>query len=83
MPDTDAISPLTCASPLGGVAEGVLAPEVPGEAAVVPADEVALGGLLVELQAARESAVAPVTARIATRLSRADMADINVSPFVR
>ena len=70
LPDTDAISPLTCARPVTGGAEedgGV----VDGGAAVAPG-ELALGdvvGLDVfdEPHAAMDSAVTPVTAMIANR----------------
>jgi hypothetical protein len=87
LPDTDAISPLTCAWPVAGGTEedgGV----VDGGAAVAPG-ELVLGdvvGLDVfdEPHAAMDSAVTPVTAMIANRASRGgrELTDINVSPIV-
>jgi hypothetical protein len=75
---TDAISPLTSASPPGVGEVG------DADVVVVGEDETALGevlvplgGALVELHAAMDSAAAPVTVRTATRASRG-VARINV-----
>ena len=53
-----------------------------GEAATVLDEVVALGGEFVELHAARDSAAAPVIARIAIRSSRGELTDINVAPIM-
>jgi hypothetical protein len=84
---TDAMSPLTCASPPGvgvddPVVGAVVGAVVVGEATTVLGEVVPLGGELDELHAATDSAAAPVTARIATRPSRGDVTDINISPIV-
>ncbi|ORB36433.1 hypothetical protein BST39_20670 [Mycobacterium paraseoulense] len=79
LPATDAIRPLTRASPAAGAGDVVV--EV-----TVDVDVDVVGGLdlLDEPHAATDSAVAPVTARIANRASRGvgQLADINVSPIV-
>jgi hypothetical protein len=87
LPDTDAISPLTCAWPLAGADEVVCG--VPGAVAVELGDVVGLEVFEVldvfdEPQAATDSAAAPVTARTANRVSRGTqgVAGINVSPIV-
>jgi hypothetical protein len=70
LPDTDAISPLTCAWPLAG--GGVAVPEGAAPELVLPADVAEDCGLDVfdEPHAAMDSAVTPVTAKIAKRVSR-------------
>ena len=84
MPATDAISPLTRASPLAGAGadEVVVGEEAPGDEAVL-GDVVGLD-VFDEPHAAMDSAVSPVTVRIANRASRGagELADINVSPIV-
>ena len=84
LPATEAISPLTCASPL---ADGGADDVVVGEA--VLGDEAVLGGVVGldvfdEPHAATDNAVTPVAARIANRASRGvgELADIKVSPIV-
>ncbi|HUB54791.1 MAG TPA: hypothetical protein VMB04_06445 [Mycobacterium sp.] len=74
-PDTDAITPLTQALPFADV-EG----DVEGEAAAELVGPAALGGLVVfdAPQAATDSAVAPVSVKIANRVSRAEVTDIEV-----
>nr|WP_231995147.1 hypothetical protein [Mycobacterium sp. 852002-10029_SCH5224772] len=81
LPATDAIRPLTLASALGVVDEG--AAEVTVEVDVEVEVEVELD-LFEDPQADRDKAVAPATANTAKRVSRgtAQLADINVSPFV-
>ena len=77
LPATDAIRPLTRASPLAGAGDVVV--EVTVEVEV----DVDVGAALFdEPHAATDSAVAPVTARMASRVSRGlgQLADINVSP---
>ena len=64
------MSPLTCASPLGGVDDVVAADSVVKKLRPVLGDDVALGGALVELHAAIDSALATLITSIATRLSR-------------
>ncbi|MGZ4586174.1 MAG: hypothetical protein ACXVYI_17910 [Mycobacterium sp.] len=80
LPATDAIRPLTRASPLAGAGDVVV--EVTTEVDV-DVDVVGLD-LFDELHAAMDTAVAPVTARIANRVSRGvgQLADINVSPIM-
>jgi hypothetical protein len=83
LPATDAISPLTRASPLAGACADEV---IVGEATPVLGDIGDVVGLDVfdEPHAAMDSAVTPVTARIANRASRGagELADINVSPIV-
>ncbi len=81
LPDTDAISPLTCAWPLAGA--DVVVFGVPVGLAEELGDDVGLDWFD-EPHAAMDSAAAPVTARTANRASRGmwELADINVSPFV-
>ncbi|HWS94688.1 MAG TPA: hypothetical protein VN306_20025 [Mycobacterium sp.] len=67
MPDTDVISPLTCASPLAGADEVVFG--VPVGLAEELGDDVGLDSFE-EPHAAMDSAAAPVTARTANRVSR-------------
>jgi hypothetical protein len=79
LPATDAIIPLTRASPLARAGEVVV--EVTTEVDV----EVDVGlALLDEPHAATDSAATPVTARTANRVSRGvgQLADINGSPIV-
>jgi hypothetical protein len=83
LPATDAISPLTCDSPLGGAGADEV---VVGEATPVLGDIGDVVGLELfdELHAAMDSAATPVTANIANRASGGvrERADINVSPIV-
>ncbi|OBG55055.1 hypothetical protein [Mycobacterium sp. E735] len=80
LPATDAISPLTRASPLAGAGDVVV--EVTTEVDV-DVDVVGLA-LLDELHAAADSAVTPATVRTANRVSRGvgQLAGIEVSPIV-
>ncbi|KKC03460.1 hypothetical protein AWC17_08110 [Mycobacterium nebraskense] len=80
LPATDAIRPLTRASPLAGAGDVVV--EVTTEVDV-DVDVVGLD-LLDELQAAMDSAVTPVTAKTATRVRQGvgQLTDINSSPIV-
>lgn len=80
LPATEAIRPPTRASPVAGAGDVVV--EVTTEVDV-DVDVVGLD-LLDELHAATESAVTPVTASTANRVSRGvgQLADINVSPIV-
>ncbi|OBB65451.1 hypothetical protein A5781_16585 [Mycobacterium sp. 852002-30065_SCH5024008] len=80
LPATDAIRPLTRASPLAGAGDVVV--EVTTEVDV-EVDVVGVA-LLDELHAATDNAATPVTARIANRVRRGvgQLADINVSPIM-
>ncbi|AOS92673.1 hypothetical protein AN931_22405 [Mycobacterium intracellulare subsp. chimaera] len=82
LPATDAIRPLTLASAFG-VDEGAAEVTVDVDVDVEVEVEVELD-LFDEPQADRDRAVAPATANTAKRVSRgtAQLADINVSPFV-
>jgi len=73
LPATDAIRPLTCTSPLAGADDAVVDPPV------ALAVDVGLD-LFDEPHAAMDSAMAPLTARIARPVRQ--LADINVSPIV-
>ncbi|HET7074164.1 MAG TPA: hypothetical protein VFI55_08810 [Mycobacterium sp.] len=83
MPDTDAISPLTCAWPFAG---GEVVAEAPG-GLVLELGAVGLdAGLDVvdEPHAAMDSVAAPVAASTAKRVSRGmrELTDNNISPIV-
>ncbi|MGH3971483.1 MAG: hypothetical protein ACRDTV_26150 [Mycobacterium sp.] len=79
LPDTDLISPSTSSLPSGGGGCGL------GAAVVWLAEALgfAVLSLFEVLHAAIDNAVTPVTARIASRVSRglSETADINVSPI--
>jgi hypothetical protein len=79
LPATDAIRPLTRASPFAGAGDVVV--EVTVEVEVEVDVDVGLD-IFDEPHAAMDRAVAPVTARMASRVSLGvgQLADINVSP---